>query len=125
MPHSSPVHPNEIYSAVVIGGGVVGCATLRALTMPTPSMPMSAPSESAPVHSSTESLGPVPGGLGLQKVLLLEKNAQVLTGASAGNSGIFHTGFDAPVGSLEHACMRSGYSQILALAETFGQSHAG
>ncbi len=45
------------------------------------------------------------------RVLLLEKEPDILAGASKGNSAILHTGFDAPPGSLEHACMQAGYAE--------------
>ncbi len=69
----------------VIGGGVVGCAVARRLTLE-----------------------------GLD-VALLERAADILDGASKGNSAILHTGFDAPPGSLEHACMTAGYAEYLRI----------
>lgn len=75
-----------IFDAAVIGGGVVGCATLRRLAV---------------------------GGL---RTVLLEKSADILSGASKGNSGILHTGFDAPAGSLELRLMQSGYREYLRIA---------
>lgn len=69
----------------VIGGGVVGCAVARRLTL---------------------------DGL---KVMLLERAADILAGASKANSAILHTGFDAPSGSLELACMREGYAEYMAI----------
>ena len=41
----------------------------------------------------------------------------MLAGASKGNSALLHTGFDAPPGSLELACMRAGYAEYLAIRE--------
>ncbi|RHY22396.1 hypothetical protein DYB32_009516 [Aphanomyces invadans] len=55
----------------VIGGGVVGAAVFRELVL----------------HG--------------YKVILLEKDANVVHGASSGNSGIACTGYDAPIGSIE------------------------
>ncbi len=75
-----------IFDAAVIGGGVVGCATLRRLAV---------------------------GGL---RTVLLEKSADILSGASKGNSGILHTGFDAPAGSLELRLMQSGYREYMRIA---------
>jgi len=72
---------------VIIGGGVVGCAIFRRLAL---------------------------AGL---KPLLLERGADILSGASKGNSAILHTGFDAPTGSLEVACMQAGYREYLAIHE--------
>lgn len=69
-----------IYDVAVIGAGVVGCALARAFT------------------------------LAGARVVVLEKAADVLDGASKGNSAILHTGFDAPEGSLELACIREGYA---------------
>jgi glycerol-3-phosphate dehydrogenase len=70
---------------VIIGGGVVGCAIFRRLAI---------------------------AGL---KPLLLERGADILSGASKGNSAILHTGFDAPTGSLEVACMQAGYREYLSI----------
>jgi glycerol-3-phosphate dehydrogenase len=70
---------------VIIGGGVVGCAIFRKLAI---------------------------SGL---KPLLLEAGCDILSGASKGNSAILHTGFDAPAGSLELACMQEGYREYMAI----------
>ena len=75
------------YDIAIIGGGVIGCAIARAFTL-----------EGA-------------------RVLLLEKAADVLDGASKGNSGILHTGFDAPEGSLEQACVAAGHAEYLDICE--------
>jgi len=72
---------------VIIGGGVVGCAIFRRLAI---------------------------AGL---KPLLLECGADILSGASKGNSAILHTGFDAPTGSLEVACMQAGYREYISIHE--------
>ena len=72
--------PQGSYDVAVIGAGVVGCALARAFT------------------------------LAGARVVVLEKAADVLDGASKGNSAILHTGFDAPEGSLELACIREGYA---------------
>jgi glycerol-3-phosphate dehydrogenase len=77
----------ETYDAAVVGGGVVGCAIARRLTLEG------------------------------RRVILLEKARDILDGASKGNSGILHTGFDAPPGSLELACTQSGYEEYLAIHE--------
>ena len=58
-----------IYDAIVIGGGVVGCSALRYLS----------------AYAGN--------------YLLLEKEAEVATGASAANSGIVHTGYDCEPGT--------------------------
>jgi glycerol-3-phosphate dehydrogenase len=76
-----------IHDVAVIGGGVVGCAILRRLAL---------------------------GGL---RCILLEKGADILSGASKGNSALLHTGFDAPTGSMELSCMQAGYREYLAIRE--------
>jgi len=76
------------YDVAVIGGGVVGCAILNKLQL---------------------------SGL---SCLLLEKSDHLVAGASCGNSGIRHCGFDTQEGTLEARCIaRAGY-----LAETFYES---
>lgn len=74
---------NRPFDIAVIGGGVVGLAILRRFAM-----------------------------LGLSCVLL-ERGTDILSGASKGNSALLHTGFDAPSGSLELACMQAGYAEYL------------
>lgn len=74
---------SDIFDAVIIGAGVIGCAVARRFTL-----------EGA-------------------RVLVLEKATDVLDGASKGNSAILHTGFDAPPGSLEAECLRAGYAEYL------------
>ena len=76
-----------VHDVAVIGGGVVGCAVLRRLAL---------------------------DGL---RCVLVEKGADILSGASKGNSALLHTGFDAPTGSLELACMQHGYREYLAIRE--------
>lgn len=77
------------WDVIVIGGGVVGCAIVRKFTL-----------EGA-------------------KVLLLERGTDILSGASKANSAILHTGFDAPPGSIEVACMKAGYSEYLSIRNKF------
>lgn len=79
-----------MFDVAVIGAGVVGCAVARRFA------------------------------LGGAKTVLLEKGADILSGASKGNSAILHTGFDAPPGSLELACMQAGYRDYLAIRESLG-----
>ncbi len=69
----------------IIGGGVVGCAVARRMAL-----------EGA-------------------SVILIEKAADILDGASKGNSAILHTGFDAPVGTLEWQCVQKGYEEFHAI----------
>jgi len=71
----------------VIGGGVVGCAIFRRLAM-----------------------------AGLEPILV-EAAADLLDGASKGNSALLHTGFDAPEGSVELSCMQSGYREYMAIKD--------
>jgi len=77
----------ETFDVAVIGAGVVGCAVARRLTM-----------EGA-------------------RVVVLEKALDILDGASKGNSGILHTGFDAPPNSLEQRCIAAGYQEYLDIRE--------
>ena len=80
----------DAYDFAIIGAGVVGCALARRLTL-----------EGA-------------------RVLILEKALDVLDGASKGNSAILHTGFDAPPGSLEQACIADGYTEYFEVAASMG-----
>ena len=66
----------EKYDVVVVGGGVVGTAILRALSFYQ------------------------------LKLLLVEKQPDVCEGTSKANSGIVHTGFDAKPGTVEADCLR-------------------
>jgi glycerol-3-phosphate dehydrogenase len=74
---------SEKFDIAVIGGGVVGLSILRCFAM---------------------------AGL---KCVLLEKNSDILSGASKGNSALLHSGFDAPSKSLELQCMQAGYVEYL------------
>ena len=75
------------YQIAVIGGGVVGCAVLRAFA------------------------------LAGARAILLERGPDILCGASKGNSALLHTGYDAPADSLELACVRAGYDEYMAVRE--------
>ena len=75
------------FDIAVIGGGVVGLAILRRFAM---------------------------SGL---SCVLLEKGADILSGASKGNSALLHTGFDAPAKSLELQCMQAGYQEYLDIRQ--------
>lgn len=77
----------ETFDVIVIGAGVVGCAVARRLTL-----------EGA-------------------RVLIVEKAADILDGASKGNSGLLHSGFDAPPGSLEQRCVAAGHREYLEIRE--------
>jgi glycerol-3-phosphate dehydrogenase len=78
------------FDVIVVGGGVVGCALARRFA------------------------------LDGARVVLLEKAVDLLDGASKGNSAILHTGFDAPPGSLEAACIAEGYLEYLDIHERLG-----
>ncbi len=68
-------------TVAIIGGGVVGCAVFPR------------------IHPRR------------RRAILVERDADLLNGASKANSAILHTGFDAVPGSLELACMREGYQR--------------
>lgn len=80
----------RIWDVAVVGGGVVGCAVARRFAL-----------EGA-------------------AVVLLERAPDILAGASKGNSALLHTGFDAPPGSVELACMQAGYREYLEIRERLG-----
>lgn len=80
----------KCFDVAIIGAGVVGCAMARRFT------------------------------LDGARVAVLEKAADVLDGASKANSAILHTGFDAPLGSLEQACIANGYREYLEIRESLG-----
>jgi glycerol-3-phosphate dehydrogenase len=82
---ADPAAKSNSYDVAIVGGGVVGCAVARRLT------------------------------LDGARVVLVEKGADILSGASKANSALLHTGFDAPPGSLELACMQQGYAEYLAI----------
>ena len=79
-----------MFDIAIIGGGVVGCAILREMTL----------------------CG--------HKALLVERAPDLLDGASKANSAILHTGFDAPVGSLEQRLVADGYSAYRDIHERLG-----
>lgn len=74
-----------VHDVAIIGAGVVGCAMARRFAR---------------------------AGA---RVLLLERGADILSGASKANSAILHTGFDAPPDSLELRCMQAGYQEYLTI----------
>ena len=82
--------PAVSHDVVIVGGGVIGCALARRFA--------------------------IDGA----RVALLEKAADLLDGASKGNSAILHTGFDAPPGSLEAACLAEGYREYLEIHDRLG-----
>ncbi len=78
------------FDVLVIGAGVVGCALARRFAL-----------QGA-------------------KVAIAEKASDILDGASKANSAILHTGFDAPPGSLELACIRDGYDEYIKIHRDMG-----
>lgn len=87
---NTPQNSSPIHDVAVIGAGVVGCAIARRFALDGAS------------------------------VVVVEKALDILDGASKGNSAILHTGFDAPPGSLEAACIRAGYGEFMAVRERYG-----
>jgi len=73
------------FDIIIIGAGLVGCAMARKFTLAGAS------------------------------VLTLEKGADILDGASKGNSAILHTGFDAPPDSIEQSCIADSYQEFISL----------
>jgi glycerol-3-phosphate dehydrogenase len=75
-----PVAPSldEPFDVAVIGAGVIGCAMFREFVL---------------AGAST---------------ILVDREPDIIGGASKGNSAILHTGFDAPPRSIEARCIRSG-----------------
>lgn len=90
MPSIPEFPPQDRFDVAVIGGGVVGCAVARRFA------------------------------LAGAKVALIEKGADILSGASKANSAILHTGFDAPPGSLELELVRAGRQEYLEIRESLG-----
>ena len=78
------------FDVAIIGAGIVGCAIARRFA------------------------------LSGARVAVVEKAVDILDGASKGNSAILHTGFDAPIGSLEQRCVASGYDEYLSIHERLG-----
>jgi glycerol-3-phosphate dehydrogenase len=75
------------FDVIIVGAGIVGCAMAREFTL----------------HGAA--------------VLTIEKGTDILAGASKGNSAILHTGFDAPVDSVEHACIVESHQEYLNIRE--------
>ncbi|WP_454701250.1 FAD-dependent oxidoreductase [Agrobacterium burrii] len=80
------------FDVAVIGAGVVGCAVARRFA------------------------------LAGAKVVVIEKGADILSGASKANSAILHTGFDAPEGSLELELVKEGRAEYLSIHGQMGLS---
>jgi len=79
--------PLSAFDVAVIGAGVVGCAVFREFV------------------------------LAGARTIILERDADFLNGASKGNSGLLHTGFDAQRGTLEAKCVRDGYRTYCEIHE--------
>ena len=92
MTHHTPPALADRFDVAIIGGGVVGCATARRFA------------------------------LAGARVVLIEKGADILSGASKANSAILHTGFDAPPGSLELALVKAGRAEYLSIHRDLGLS---
>lgn len=75
------------FDVAVIGAGVVGCAVFRALV------------------------------LAGARCVLIERDPDILAGASKGNSAILHTGFDATPGTLEARLVAAGYRRYAEIRE--------
>ena len=84
--------PDRSFDIAIIGGGVVGCAVARRFA------------------------------LAGARVVLIERGADILSGASKANSAILHTGFDAPPGSLELALIQAGREEYLSIHRDLGLS---
>lgn len=91
MPRAStPPKPLGVFDVAIIGAGVVGCAVARRFA------------------------------LAGARVVLIEKGADILSGASKANSAILHTGFDAPPDSLELELVKAGRQEYLEIRESLG-----
>jgi glycerol-3-phosphate dehydrogenase len=81
------------YDVAVVGGGVVGCAVLRELSR-----------------------------YGL-RLLLLERESDLAEGATKGNSGVIHAGFNVPPGTLKARTNAAGLDLVYPLARDLGVPH--
>lgn len=93
MTTTTTEHNSMLYDVIIIGGGVVGLSVLRAATC---------------------------AGY---KCVLVEKQPELLQGASGHNSGIACTGVDASPGSLERALIRDGISQMRSFLRNHNVPH--
>ena len=84
------VEADRRFDVAIIGAGVVGCSIAQALSR----------------HRL--------------QVVLVEAADDVGTGSSKANSAILHTGFDAPVGSLEARLVARGHRLLTDYAATVG-----
>ncbi len=79
MTAAGPTLTPQPVDVAIIGAGVVGCAVFREFA--------------------------IAGA----RCAMIERDADILAGASKGNSAILHTGFDATPGTLEARCIADGY----------------
>jgi L-2-hydroxyglutarate oxidase len=86
------VRHSKKYDIVIIGAGIIGLASARALLVRSPKL----------------------------KVLILEKENTIGVHASGRNSGVLHAGFYYSPDSLKAKFCREGNSQLLKLAESHG-----
>ena len=78
---------DRVHDIAIIGAGVVGCAVFREFV------------------------------LAGRDCVLIERDADIISGASKANSAILHTGFDATPGTVEAACVREGYRRYGEIRE--------
>jgi glycerol-3-phosphate dehydrogenase len=82
--------PPVVYDVAVVGAGVVGCAIARQI------------------------------GRSQRSCILIEARNDVGDATSKANTAILHTGFDAPVGSLEAGLVRDGHHLLREYADATG-----
>jgi glycerol-3-phosphate dehydrogenase len=92
-PDQSPRAAGAGYDVIVVGGGAVGCAVLRELARYD------------------------------LRLLLLEKEADFAEGISKANSGVIHSGFNVPPGSLKARTNVAGLRKIYRLAAELSIPH--
>lgn len=80
----------DVFDVAVVGAGVVGCAIARRI------------------------------GRSARSGVLIEARNDVGDATSKANTAILHTGFDAPVGSLEAALVHDGHHLLRSYAEATG-----
>ncbi|GAP86282.2 putative FAD dependent oxidoreductase [Rosellinia necatrix] len=97
------------FTHVVIGGGVIGLATARAL----------AQRSSASSSSSSSS-----SGAGSSSTLLLERHASVGTETSSRNSEVIHAGLYYGAGTLKTRLCVDGREKLYAFCAARGVAHA-
>ena len=85
----------SIYDVIIIGGGIVGCATALRILQNRPGT----------------------------RLVLLEKEAKLAQHQSGHNSGVIHSGLYYKPGSLKARHCREGYSQLLEFCQTEAIPH--